>query len=73
LERKFRQRKCKIENPPIRIVAMTAFAMPGDRESCLLAVMDDYISKPTKMEEIKKLLQRNFPDRFGQGPGITPN
>jgi CheY-like chemotaxis protein len=52
---------------------MTAFAMPGDRESCLLAVMDDYISKPTKMEEIKKLLQRNFPDRFGQGPGITPN
>jgi CheY-like chemotaxis protein len=56
---------------PIRIVAMTAAAMAGDRQLCLLAGMDDFISKPVKMEEIKKLLQRHFPDRFGQVPGVA--
>ena len=53
---------------PIRIIAMTAAAMQGDRERCLQAGMDDYISKPVKIEEIKKLLKSNFPDRFGQNP-----
>jgi signal transduction histidine kinase len=42
---------------PIRIVAMTASAMPDDRENCLQAGMDAYISKPVKIEEIKNLLR----------------
>jgi two-component system sensor histidine kinase/response regulator len=57
---------------PIRIVAMTAAAMEGDRESCLQAGMDDYISKPVRLEEIRKLLNTLFPGRFGQDQGIIP-
>jgi CheY-like chemotaxis protein/HPt (histidine-containing phosphotransfer) domain-containing protein len=42
----------------ITIVAMTASAMPGDRDKCISAGMDDYLAKPVRPEDIRSVVER---------------
>lgn len=43
-----------------KIIAITAYALEGDKELCLEAGMDDYIPKPMKMEDLKAALERTI-------------
>jgi HPt (histidine-containing phosphotransfer) domain-containing protein len=48
-----------------RIIAMTANALPEDREACFAAGMNDYVAKPIRMDELGAALKRARPLRDG--------
>ena len=58
LETARRIRRQPTAGQPPWLIAMTAHAVKGDRERCLAAGMDDYVSKPLKLDELRAALER---------------
>ncbi|MBF0543806.1 MAG: response regulator [Candidatus Riflebacteria bacterium] len=53
-----RAKDSKVINQHVPVIAMTANAMKGDKEKCLEAGMDDYLSKPVRPNEISSILEK---------------
>lgn len=71
-----RENRAAPASPDIPIIAMTAHAMAGDRERCVEAGMDDYLTKPLEPKRVAEVLERRLQGNFEEmemsgNPGIS--
>ncbi len=71
--RKIRQLEAEQNLPPVRIIALTASVMKEDRDICLAAGMDDFISKPVDTGELKIALEKAAPRRSDVNCALEPS
>jgi PAS domain S-box-containing protein len=71
--RKIREEGSGVLDHQVYVIAMTAHAMAGDREKCLDAGMDDYVSKPVRPEEMFAAIERGVrrSDNFHLSPAAS--
>ena len=65
-------RKIETGATRIPIIAVTANALPGEREKCLAAGMDDYLAKPVSKEALEGAIERWFSAPVEASEPITP-
>ena len=67
--RMIRAREREVGLRPVPIIALTANALRGDRDQCLVAGMDDYVSKPFAPERLGEVLRKWLIERNGEPSG----
>ena len=60
--RRIRDPRSAVRNHDVPVIAMTAHVMQGDREKCLNAGLNDYVSKPVSPEALVRALKKWLPD-----------
>ncbi len=67
--RQIRSPYSAVRNHAVPIIAMTAYAIQGDREKCLVAGMNDYLAKPVAPLALAEMLKKWLPQETGKGAG----
>lgn len=65
--RQIRDPRSAVTNSGIPVIAMTARALEGDRDRCLAAGMNDYVSKPVEPKALETVLRKWLPERTDEG------